>query len=95
MSAAQPASAPVASAAATTGTYRAEGKVESIEPESITITHGPVPALKWPSMTMGFGKPSPTAFPDLKPGDTVRFAFRKGGPMDYELVSVQKSGGTQ
>jgi Cu(I)/Ag(I) efflux system membrane fusion protein len=43
-------------------------------------------------MTMGFGKADPTAFADVKPGDTVHFEFRKGGPLDYELVTVQRMG---
>lgn len=96
MSAAQPASAPAsASTAAASGAYRADGKVESVETDSITISHGPVPELKWPAMTMGFGKADAKAFTDVKPGDHVRFEFRKGGPMDWELVTVQKSGGAK
>jgi membrane fusion protein, copper/silver efflux system len=86
--AAAPAAAP-----ATPGTYTAQGKVESVEPDGITISHAPVPALKWPSMTMGFGKPDPKAFSAVKPGDTVQFEFREGGPMGWELVTVQPAGG--
>ncbi|MDX4954720.1 efflux RND transporter periplasmic adaptor subunit [Delftia acidovorans] len=70
--------------------YTAEGKVESVAPDGITISHGPVATLKWPSMTMGFAKASPNAFPKIKPGDQVRFEFKEGGPMGYELVSVQR-----
>lgn len=87
--------APPASAAASTvssGTFTAQGKVESVDADSITISHGPVPALKWPEMTMGFGKADPKAFAEVKPGDTVQFEFRQGGPLDYELVSVQRKG---
>lgn len=84
------ASAPMAAA---TGVHTAEGKVEAVEPDGITISHGPVPALKWPEMTMGFGKPDPKAFADIRPGDTVRFEFRPGGPLGYELLSVQRTGG--
>ena len=94
MSAAQPASAP-ASAAAAPGVYRAEGTVERVDPEGLTISHGPVPELKWPAMTMGFGKADPRAFAYLKPGDRLRFDFRKGGPMDWELVSAEKTGGAK
>jgi Cu(I)/Ag(I) efflux system membrane fusion protein len=72
--------------------YAAQGKVESVDADSLTISHGPVPALKWPGMTMGFGKPAPTDFADVKAGDQVRFEFRKGGPLDYELVSVRRTG---
>jgi Cu(I)/Ag(I) efflux system membrane fusion protein len=79
--------------AATSGVFVGEGKVESVEADGITISHGPIAALKWPSMTMGFGKPNAKAFADVKPGDTVRFEFKKGGAMDYELVSIQRAGG--
>jgi Cu(I)/Ag(I) efflux system membrane fusion protein len=93
MAAAQPAFAPASAAAMSN--FSAQGKVERIDAHSVTLTHGPVPELKWPAMTMGFGKPDPKAFPDLKPGDTVHFEFRKGGPMDYELVSVHRLGGAK
>ena len=98
MAAAQPASAAPLSAASTAGaasTYTGQGKVESVDKDSITITHGPIPELKWPGMTMGFGKTDPKAFADVKPGDTVHFEFRKGGAMDYELVSVHRMGATK
>ena len=84
-----------ASAAAAQSSFSAEGKVESVAAGSITFSHGPVPALQWPAMTMGFGKSDPKAFPDVRPGDTVRFEFIKGGPMDYELVSVRRTGGAR
>ncbi|KQU87636.1 RND transporter MFP subunit [Variovorax sp. Root318D1] len=86
-----PAATPAASASApAVVTHQAEGKVESVAPDGITISHGPVATLQWPSMTMGFGKASPNAFAEIKAGDTVRFDFREGGPMGYELVSVQR-----
>jgi Cu(I)/Ag(I) efflux system membrane fusion protein len=76
-------------------TYMAEGVVESIEPGEMTITHGPVPALKWPGMTMGFNKPKAgKAFADLKPGDKIHFEFRQAGD-DWEIVSVHKMGSGQ
>jgi Cu(I)/Ag(I) efflux system membrane fusion protein len=92
--AAAPASA-ASMSAATSGVFVGEGKVESVESDGFTISHGPIAALKWPSMTMGFGKPSAKAFADIKPGDIVRFEFKKGGAMDYELVSVQRVGGAK
>ncbi len=70
-----------------------EGKIESVAADGITISHGPISSLKWPPMTMGFGKPSTVAFSDIKKGDTVRFTFKEGGPSGYELVSVQRIGG--
>lgn len=87
--------APPASTAPSPGgkaspTHVADGKVESVESDGITISHGPVPALNWPAMTMGFSKPDPRAFADVKRGDSVRFEFREGGPMGHELLSVQR-----
>ena len=82
---------PAATAAAPAAVlHQAEGKVESVAPDGLTISHGPVATLKWPSMTMGFAKASPEAFPDIQPGDLVRFEFKEGGPTGYELVSVQR-----
>ena len=90
-----PAASPAATAAAPAATsYMAQGKVESVEPDSLTISHGAIAELKWPAMTMGFNKPSPKAFPDVKPGDSVHFEFKKKGD-DYELVSVHRLGGAK
>ena len=91
--AASASSAASAPAAAPAGVHVADGKVEAVEPDGITISHGPVPSLKWPAMTMGFSKPAPKAFPQIKAGDSVHFQFRQGGPMGYELVSIEKTGG--
>ena len=92
MAASSSASMPVAQAP---GTYVGEGKVESVEPDAITISHGPIAPLKWPAMTMGFAKPNAKAFADIKPGDIVRFEFKQGGRMGYELLSVQRVGGAK
>ena len=85
---ASPAVTPASSPAAVL--HKAEGKVESVAPDVLTITHGPVATLKWPSMTMGFAKTSPDAFAEIRPGDQIRFEFKEDGPTGYELVSVQR-----
>lgn len=87
-SSAAPASAASASPQAAV-VHHGTGKVESVSTDGITISHGPVATLQWPAMTMGFAKALPTAFPDIKPGDPVRFEFREGAT-GYELVSVQR-----
>jgi len=93
-----PAPAPAAAsgpAASPSGMHVGEGKVESVDADSITISHGPVASLKWPAMTMGFDKPSKSAFSDVKPGDTVRFEFKEGGTTGYQLMSVQRLQGAK
>lgn len=91
MGASQPASEPIMAAPTA---FSAEGKVERVKADSLTISHGPVPALKWPDMTMDFRKASPNAFADIKAGDSVHFEFKKQGD-DYELVSVRRMGGAK
>lgn len=92
LSGATPASAPASAAAP--ATFTAQGKVEGVDADSLTISHGAIAELKWPAMTMPFNKPSPTAFSDVKAGDTVHFGFRKKGD-EYELVSVHRMGGAK
>lgn len=64
----------------TTGaiTHKGTAKVESIEPASVTLSHGPIPSLQWGDMTMTFKKPATGAMPNLKPGDRVDFEFAMG-----------------
>ena len=40
--------------------------------------------------TNAVAKAAPDAFPGIKPGETVRFVFKEGGPTGYELVSVER-----
>ena len=68
--------------------------LESVDADSLTISHEPVAQLRWPAMTMVFTKPAPDAFKEVKPGDAVHFQFRKRGD-DYELVSVHRMGGAR
>ena len=91
---AAPASAPAASmTSAPPVVHEGDGKVESATAGSLTISHGPIATMKWPAMTMGFAKPDPKAFADVRPGDTVHFRFKEGGASGYELVDVQKMPG--
>ncbi|MBI3345752.1 MAG: efflux RND transporter periplasmic adaptor subunit [Burkholderiales bacterium] len=91
MGAAQPAAEP---AMAGPSVYSAEGKVESVNADGLTISHSPVPELKWPAMTMDFRRADSKAFADVKAGDSVHFEFKKQGD-GYELVSVQRMRGSK
>ena len=95
MTAASAPAAAFAPAANQSATHAGEGRVESVDADTITISHGPVASLNWPPMTMGFAKPSKNAFSEVKPGDQVRFMFKPGSASSYELVSVQRKGATQ
>jgi membrane fusion protein, copper/silver efflux system len=59
-------------------THKGTAKVESIEPDTVTLSHGPIPSLQWGDMTMSFRKPATGAMPNVKPGDRVEFEFSIG-----------------
>ncbi len=92
LSAPLPASAPASAAAP--ASYSAQGTVDRVDADSMTLTHGAIAGLQWPAMTMPFDKPSPKAFADVKAGDRVHFEFIQKGD-GYELVSVHRIGGAR
>ncbi|HEK1684242.1 TPA: copper-binding protein [Pseudomonas putida] len=68
----------------------AEGTVKAIDTEhgKVTLAHGPVAALQWPAMTMGF-KASAEQLDGLKVGDKVGFDFRMEGGA-ASIVGIRK-----
>jgi Cu(I)/Ag(I) efflux system membrane fusion protein len=74
--------------------YYAAGRVEKVSAVSITISHKPVPALKWPAMTMDFAKPGPNAFPDIRAGQDAEFSFTESKD-GFLLENVTSVGGAR
>ena len=68
---------PGAAAAALASTVRHEGAglIESIDRDGITLTHGPIPSLKWGDMTMTFKPPAQGIPRGIATGDRVDFEF--------------------
>ncbi len=64
----------------TAKTASASGIVESVDAGAgkITLAHGPIDALGWPAMTMGF-KATPEQIASVQPGQSVRFEFTAEG----------------
>lgn len=68
--------APKPVAANTAPRHEGEAKVEAIGKGVITLSHGPIPSLKWGPMTMEFKSPPPKDLPrNLAAGDRVGFEF--------------------
>ena len=69
--------------------YSANGRIEKITARSVTLRHGPVPALDWPAMTMAFSIKAPAQLNGLARGDSVTFRFVQAdsGP---RIVSIRK-----
>jgi len=68
--------------------HKGTGKVESIEPDAVTLSHGPIASLQWGDMTMTFKKPATGEMPNVKTGDRVDFEFSmdKDGP---RLIAIK------
>jgi membrane fusion protein, copper/silver efflux system len=72
-------------------TYRGEGRIEAVRSDEITLSHGPIPALQWPSMTMAFKAPAAGVPHGLGAGDAVEFEFlAKDG--SYEITRIDRAG---
>lgn len=68
--------APRPAAANTAPRHEGQAKIETIGRDAFTLSHGPIPSLKWGPMTMDFKFPPPSAIPrNLQVGDRVHFEF--------------------
>ena len=81
-----------AAAAPPAGTFTGEGVVEAVTKTALTISHGPIPALKWPSMTMDFAVPKDGLAKVPKVGERIRFDFTDEAG-DYVLRKVEPMAG--
>ena len=74
--------------------HRADGKIDAIDAKSgaLTITHGPVASLKWPSMTMEFTLANSGLLGQLKPGAAVSFSFIERKPGEWVIIKLEGAG---
>ena len=67
---------PAPTAANTAQRHSAQGLIESLDRESVTLSHGPIPSVGMGAMTMEFKLPPPDRLPrGLAAGDRVDFEF--------------------
>jgi Cu/Ag efflux protein CusF len=71
------------------------GTVNSVDASGhkINLTHGPIPALGWPGMTMDFAAAPAVDLRTLKAGTRVDFTIEQGDGGTYEIQSVKPAGG--
>ena len=74
--------------------HEAQGKVEAISASEVTLSHGPVPSLEWPAMTMPFKLGDAGLAQGIKPGDTVKFTFHQGDD-SFVVEHIEKVGGEE
>ena len=81
---------PMAQTAESGQTASAEGTVTAVDVDAgtVTIDHGPVPAVGWPAMTMAF-QADEAQHQSVAVGDEVGFEFRTSAD-GSEIVSITK-----
>lgn len=87
------ASNPAAPSAAPDAAHHAEGRLEQVRDGMLTISHGSVPELKWPAMTMDFAAPKTGMPQGLKAGDRIAFDFVQKAEGEYQVTKVERKGG--
>jgi len=75
-------------AAAKAPQHVGEGTVEAIAGDAMTLSHGPIPSLKWGPMTMDFQLPAGGAPRNVQIGDKVTFEFFMGQDDLPQLTTV-------
>lgn len=70
-----------------------QGIVNSVDAEQgvVNITHGPIPALSWPEMTMDLPVAEDVALAELEAGDAVRFRVVLGADQVYRITEIDAS----
>jgi Cu(I)/Ag(I) efflux system protein CusF len=73
------------------GPIAATGRITAIDPAAGTVTleHGPIPAVKWDAMTMAFTAADPMMLKDLKVGDAVSFELKSASEKTV-ITKIQK-----
>ena len=69
-------------------THRAQGKIERIGKDAVTISHGAIPSLEWEPMTMEFRLPANGLPGDFAVGDTVMFEIRENKQDLFEITTI-------
>ena len=80
--------APVVSTAAT---LTATGVVKNVDAAAgkLMIDHDPIPALKWPRMTMDFRLADRAMAAQVKAGDAVKFEMKEGEKGAYVITAIE------
>ncbi len=81
-----------AKAGATAKNYEAMGSIDAVDAANNTISmnHEPIPALKWPAMTMDFGLADAGLVKGLLPGQGVQFKFEDRGNGEFVITAIEK-----
>jgi Cu(I)/Ag(I) efflux system protein CusF len=73
------------------------GTVNSIDPaqHKVNLTHGPIPEIGWPTMTMDFPVAGSIDLKTIEPGTRVNFTIEQGKGGMYEIKAIAPAGGSR
>jgi Cu(I)/Ag(I) efflux system membrane fusion protein len=60
---------------------------------NVSITHDPIPSLKWPAMTMDFALANPSLVANVKPGSAIEFEIVERGQGEWVITKLQAQHG--
>lgn len=72
-------------------TVSATGSVKKVDAAKrvVNLSHGPIPAISWPAMTMDFAVAPDVDLSAVKAGQNVEFTLVPGKGKDYVLTSIK------
>lgn len=68
--------------------HHGQGKVERIDKDEVTISHGPITTLKWGAMTMSFKAPQAGLPRNVSVGDRVAFDIKSRQDGSFEIAAI-------
>jgi Cu/Ag efflux protein CusF len=77
------------------GHAQATGTVNSVDAAAhkLNVSHGPIPAIGWPAMTMDFAVAPSVDLRAVKPGTRISFTIEQGDDGMYVIQSITPAGG--
>jgi RND family efflux transporter MFP subunit len=85
-----PSQPPLVRGGADSVAHQARGTLEAINDDgTVSITHEPIPALKWPGMTMDFALTNSSLIAGFKPGSAISFEIVERGEGEWVITKLQ------
>jgi Cu/Ag efflux protein CusF len=71
--------------------HKGEGTVHKVDAAAgrLNISHGPIPSLNWPAMTMDFQVRDKAVLRDVKPGQKVEITIVQEGASKFVVTQVK------
>ncbi len=71
--------------------HNAQGTVNKVDTQTgnFNTTHGPVPSLNWPPLTMNFRDRDKSALTDIEPGQKVEISIVQEGEGKFVVTEVK------